>query len=86
MVKICDSANFIVTIFLTTYSQKIEIAKYNHDHQSFFVDISYCDINIIYLLRSISYDILCNDFYLFDTCEAVQKHGNCDYLFWTGGS
>ena len=33
--------------------------KYNHVHQSCFVHISYCDINIIYLLRSISHDLLC---------------------------
>ena len=62
MVKICDSAKFYSNIGLNYIVTKIKITKYNHIHQSCFVDItsSYCDIKIIILLRSISHDILCN--------------------------
>ena len=62
MVKICDSAKFYSNIGLNYIVAKIKITKYNHIHQSCFVDItsSYCDINIINLLRSIWHDILCN--------------------------
>ena len=60
MVKICDLAKFYSNIGLHYIVAKIKITKYNHVHQSCFVDISYCDINIINLLRSISHDILCN--------------------------
>ena len=62
MVKICDSAKFYSNIGLNYIVAKIKITKYNHIHQFCFVDItsSYCDINIIILLRSTSHDILCN--------------------------
>ena len=60
MDKICDSAKFYSNIGLNYIVAKIKITKYNHLHQSYFVDISYCDINIINLLRSISHDILRN--------------------------
>ena len=60
MDKICDSAKVYSNIGLNYIVAKIKITKYNHLHQSYFVDISYCDINIINLLRSISYDILRN--------------------------
>ena len=62
MVKIYDSAKFYSNIGLNYIVAKIKITKYNHIHQSCFVDItsSYCDINIINLLHSISRDILCN--------------------------
>ena len=60
IVKICDSAKFYSNIGLNYIVTKFKITKYNHIHQSCFVDISYCDINIINLLRSISHDILCN--------------------------
>ena len=62
MVKISDSAKFYSNIGLNYIVAKIKITKYNHIHQSCFVDNSsgYCDINIINLLRSISHDILCN--------------------------
>ena len=62
MVKMCDSAKFYSNIGLNYIVAKIKITKYNHTHQSCGVDItsSYCDINIIILLRSISHDILCN--------------------------
>ena len=60
IVKICDSAKFYSNIGLNYIVAKIKITIYNHFHQSCFVDISYCDINIINLLRSISHDILCN--------------------------
>ena len=60
MDKICDSAKFYSNIGLNYIVAKIKITKYNHRHQSYFVDISYCDINIINLLRSISHDILRN--------------------------
>ena len=60
IVKICDSAKFYSNIGLNYIVAKIKITIYNHIHQSCFVDISYCDINIINLLRSISHDILCN--------------------------
>ena len=60
MVKICDSAKFYSNIGLNYIVAKIKITKYNHVHQSCFVEISYCDSNIINVLRSISHDILCN--------------------------
>ena len=60
MVKFCDLARFYSNIGLNYIVAKIKITKYNHVLQSCFVDISYCDINIINLLRSISNDILCN--------------------------
>ena len=60
MVKIRDLAKFYSNIGLNYIVVKIEIMKYNHVHQSCFIDISYCDINIINLLRSISHYILCN--------------------------
>ena len=62
MVKISDSAKFYSNIGLNYIVAKIKITKYNHIHQSCFVDnsSSYCDISIINLLRSISHDILCN--------------------------
>ena len=62
MVKICDSAKFYSNNGLNYIVAKIKITKYNHIHQSCFVGItsSYCDINIINLLRLISHDILCN--------------------------
>ena len=60
MDKICDSAKFYSNFGLKYIVAKIKITKYNHLHQSCFVDISYRDINIINLLRSISHDILCN--------------------------
>ena len=62
MGKICDSAKLYSNISLNYIVAKIKITKYNHIHQSCCVDItsSYCDINIIVLLRSISHDILCN--------------------------
>ena len=60
IVKICDSAKFYSNIGLNYIVAKFKITKYNHIRQSCFVDISYCDINIINLLRSISHDILCN--------------------------
>ena len=61
MVKICDFAKFYSNISFNYTVAKIKITKYNHAHQSCFVDISYCDLNIINLLRSISHDILCNE-------------------------
>ena len=60
IIKICDSAKFYSNIGLNYIVPKIKITKYNHIHQSCFVDISYCGINIINLLCSISHDILCN--------------------------
>ena len=60
MVKICDLDKFYSNNGLNYIVAKNKTTKYNHVHQSCFVDISYCDINIIYLLRSISHDILCN--------------------------
>ena len=60
MVKICDFAKFYSNISFNYTVAKIKITKYNHVHQSCFVDISYCDLNIINLLRLISHDILCN--------------------------
>ena len=62
MVKISDSAKFYSNISLNYIVAKTKITKYNHIHQSCFVDnsSSYCDINIINLLRSVSHDILCN--------------------------
>ena len=61
MVTIRDSAKFYSNIGLNYIVTKIKITKYNHIHQSCFVDItSYCDIKIIILLHSISHDILCN--------------------------
>ena len=46
MVKICDSAKFYSNIGLNYIVAKIKITKYNHIHQSCFVDItsSYCNI------------------------------------------
>ena len=55
MVNICHSAKFYSNIGLNYIVAKIKITKYNHLHQSCFVDISYCDINIINLLPSISH-------------------------------
>ena len=61
MVKIRDLAKFYSNIGLNYIVVKNKITKYNHVHQSCFIDISYCDINLINLLRSISHYILCNE-------------------------
>ena len=57
MVEISESAKFYSNIGLYYIVAKIKITKYNHIHQSCF---SHCNINIINLLRSMSYGILCN--------------------------
>ena len=47
MIKICDLDKFYSNNGLNYIVAKIKTTKYNHVHQSCFVDISYCDINII---------------------------------------
>ena len=60
MVKIRDLAKFYSNIGLNYIVVKNKITKCKHVHQSCFIDISYSDINLINLLRSISHYILCN--------------------------